>query len=282
MNKKIPAYLTEKGNIIKMLIFTAIFSIIFINIYKPFGSGYWKEVTQTEFFLLSVIVVVAGIGIIALSRLRMFHHARKENGISYWLYFTWIIVEIAIIALIYAFLVKFPFKLSQDFMNLFSSAFLYTLSILLFPYLTTWLYFALQDAERVIDTITKEENFVDLSGNKDQLIHFKDEKGTFKLSVTQKNILFLESMDNYVEINYLTKSKPKKFLLRTSLKQIEETLDPNSFVRCHRSYIINIENVNVLRKDKEGLFLEMDFESIPNIPVSKTYADKLLQIFSKD
>lgn len=280
MNKKIPSYLTEKRNIVEMLVFTTIFSMIFINIYKPFGSEYWKEVTQTEFFLLSTIVVLAGIGILMLSRFIMYRSSQKSN-LTYWQYFIWIIVEIAVIALIYAFLVKFPFKLSHDFINLFSSAFLYTALILLFPYLTTWLYFALRDAEKVIEKMTKEENFVDISDNKDHLIHFKDEKGVFRFSVTQRNILFFESRDNYVEINYLAKSKPTKFLLRNSLKSVEDILIDSSFVRCHRSYIINTGNVKVLRKDKEGVFLELDIEGIPDIPVSKTYADKLLQLFKE-
>ncbi|MDR2979010.1 MAG: LytTR family transcriptional regulator [Bacteroidales bacterium] len=280
MNKKIPAYLTEKGNIVKMLLFTAIFSMVFINIYKPFGSEYWKKVTQTEFFLLSAVVVIAGIGILALSRWIMYKHTREKSTLFYWQYFTWIIAEIAAIALIYTFLIKFPFKLSQDFMTLFSSAFLYTALIILFPYLTTWLYFALQDAEKVIEAMTKDENFVDLNGNKDHLIHFKDEKETFRLSVAQRNLLYFESNDNYLEINYLIKSKPSRFLLRNSLKNIEETLDPRMFVRCHRSYIVNISNVKVLRKDKDGIYLELDIEGIADIPVSKTHSEKFLQLFS--
>lgn len=263
-----------------MLIFTAIFSLIFINIYKPFGSEYWKELSQTQFFLISVIVVVAGIGILTLSRFVMYR-STLYSRLTYWQYFIWCIVEIAFIALLYAFLTKFPFKLSQDFMDLFSSAFLYTALILVFPYLTSWLYFALQDAEKVIDAMTKEEDFVDLTGNKESLIHFKDDKGVLRFSVAHRNILYFESRDNYVIINYLAKSKLERFLLRNSLKNIEDVLN-DSFVRCHRSFIINVENVKVLRKDKDGLFLELDIENTPNLPVSKTYAAKLLQILSKN
>jgi len=35
--EKIPAYLTEKSNIVRLILFTAAFALIFINLYAPFG-----------------------------------------------------------------------------------------------------------------------------------------------------------------------------------------------------------------------------------------------------
>jgi len=44
---------------------------------------------------------------------------------------------------------------------------------------------------------------------------------------------------------------------------------------------VNLDKVKVLRKTKEGIFLEMDALNTPDIPVSKTYYEKVMQKFSK-
>lgn len=42
--RKIPAYYYEKSNLIRLVLFTAFFDLIFINIYKPFSSLTWYPV----------------------------------------------------------------------------------------------------------------------------------------------------------------------------------------------------------------------------------------------
>jgi DNA-binding LytR/AlgR family response regulator len=51
-------------------------------------------------------------------------------------------------------------------------------------------------------------------------------------------------------------------------------------VRCNRSTIVNFDHVKILRKEKEGILLGLDHEQIPDIPVSKTYAEKVVLRFS--
>ena len=44
---------------------------------------------------------------------------------------------------------------------------------------------------------------------------------------------------------------------------------------------MNFQKVKVLRKEKDGLYLEFDNKDIPDIPISKTYAQKVLEHFSE-
>jgi DNA-binding LytR/AlgR family response regulator len=37
--------------------------------------------------------------------------------------------------------------------------------------------------------------------------------------------------------------------------------------------MINIEIIKVLRREKEGLFVEFGVDGVPDIPISKTYAE---------
>jgi len=52
-------------------------------------------------------------------------------------------------------------------------------------------------------------------------------------------------------------------------------------VRCHRSYIVNMDKVKILKKVKGGIVLELDEEETPDIPVSKTYYESFMQKFSQ-
>ncbi len=41
LSNKIPKYVYEKSNIIRLILLTALFALVFINIYKPFNSPNW-------------------------------------------------------------------------------------------------------------------------------------------------------------------------------------------------------------------------------------------------
>ena len=68
-------------------------------------------------------------------------------------------------------------------------------------------------------------------------------------------------------------------LLRNSLKGLEESLADTNVFRCHRSYMVNFDHVKVIRREKEGVFLELGVDGVPDIPLSKTYGDKLTRWF---
>ena len=68
---------------------------------------------------------------------------------------------------------------------------------------------------------------------------------------------------------------PKKVLVRNRLKQVAEQLASTHIQRCHRSYLVNIDHIKVLRREKEGVFVELGIEGVPDVPISKTYSDSI-------
>jgi len=126
-----------------------------------------------------------------------------------------------------------------------------------------------------------EENYFAVQPDKFNLIHFHDDKGTLRLSIKFHNLYYIESSDNYVNIYYENKGRITRFLLRKSMKSIEEHYAEYPLVRSHRSFIVNANKVKVLRKDKEGLFLDLDYLDLPNLPVSKTYFEQVLKLFNQ-
>ena len=281
MNSKIPAYLTEKSNVIRLILFTAAFALLFINIFKPFGSRDWYKISDLKFFVFASLIVLVGMLVVVVSRIIMLVFIRK-NAINYWQYGLWVLAEILSMSMFYALFTKFipEENADRDFMQIFNDSAFHASLILLLPYAILWLYFSWRDKTNMLEKLSQEEQPVEV--HKKNLIAFLDEKGELKISIALENLLYVDSADNYATIHYLNKSKLSHFLIRNSLKWMEEnmTID-RPLVRCHRSYIVNLDKVKVLRKTKDGIYLELDAMNTPDIPVSKTYYERVMNKFSK-
>jgi DNA-binding LytR/AlgR family response regulator len=275
--KPIPHYLSEKGNIVRLVIFTSLFALVFINIYSPFGVDRWFNLTKLEFLTYSSLIILTGVLVVVISRIVMYYTGRKYI-IRIWHYLAWIFAEIMLMSLFYALFEKLVLKDGRILTDLVKLSARNTALVLLLPYSAMWLYFSWRDKKEQIEKMTGIQAF---PGNVRDMIPFYDEKSVLKLSVKKENLLYIESAENYVNICYLNKDKISKYLLRETLKKIEEKFSGTEIIRCHRSYIVNFEKVRVIRKDKDGLKLEFDIPSVIDIPVSKTYVDNVMQTFSR-
>jgi two-component system LytT family response regulator len=84
------------------------------------------------------------------------------------------------------------------------------------------------------------------------------------------SIVFCESDDNYSRL--ILKNK-KKILVTRSLKDIEEMLEPYSFLRVHRSYLVNLNEIDKYIKGKGGYLLMSEGSSVD---VSKNRKESLM------
>jgi hypothetical protein len=275
--KPIPQYLNEKQNIIRLILFTSLFALVFINAYSPFGADRWYDLTRLEFFTYSSLTILLGMLVVVISRILMYRVSKRQT-INLWQYLIWIFAEIFCMALAYALIEKFFLKDARLFTDLVKNSSRNTAMVLLLPYSTSWLYFSWRDKKEQIERLADYPAFFENSRN---MIPFYDDKGILKFSIKKENLLYIESAENYVNICYLNKGKVSKYLLRDTLKKMEENFSGTEIIRCHRSYIVNFEKVKVIRKDRDGLNLEFDNPSVTDIPVSKTYVNAVMQTFSK-
>jgi uncharacterized protein YunC (DUF1805 family) len=259
------------------VLFTALFALVFINIYSPFGADKWFNLTRLEFFTYSSLTILTGVLVVVLSRIIMYQYC-KRHTIMVWQYLVWIFAEILLMALSYALFEKLLLKDVRIFSVLVKLSSRNTALVLLLPYSISGLYFSWQDKKEQIDRLADVQAF---SSNTRNMIPFYDDKGVLKFSIKKENLLYIESAENYVNVCYLNKNKVSKYLLRDTLKKIEENFKGTDIIRCHRSYMVNFDKVKVIKKDKDGLRLELDNPSVIDIPVSKTYVNPVMQTFSK-
>src|SRR5574344_603134 len=98
--KKIPSYIYEKQNIVSLILLTALFALVFINIYKPFSSSSWYNVSEFKFFLFSSLIILTGVLVVVISRIIMYYYGKKRR-IPYTSYAIWILLEIFFMAMFY-------------------------------------------------------------------------------------------------------------------------------------------------------------------------------------
>ncbi|MBN1791420.1 MAG: LytTR family transcriptional regulator [Bacteroidales bacterium] len=286
LERNIPDYLTDKRNIVSFILFTAVFALVFIHIYSPFGVDAWLNVTEVELFVYSSIVILIGMLVIVISRLFMHLRTRKHH-LSYGQYALWIIGEISSLALVYALIQWFFLHVGDNFLAVLRNTIRTTAWIILIPYVIFWLYAALRDKYAALEKIENNLSTQDLPDLTDRrsapglsMVPFRDEKGVLKFSIKKEDLLYIESADNYIMIYYLDGEKPAKYIVRNTLKRIEQELPNAGLVRSHRSYMVNIDRVKVIRKEKEGLVIGFESPAHITVPISKTYLDVFIRKLS--
>ena len=276
----IPSFIYKKKNQIMMVLFVPLFALAFILIYKPLDFNQldekvlpWLNLSPNlKNHILSFCIVLIGMAVAAISRFIMTAYT-KRRAISYQTYIIWVACEIVIMTLIYT-IVSVITSDVEDPTSIFYNTLIKTILILLIPYVMTYVYLIWQERVRELKTIRKrleeDENILQKA-----YIQIFDEKGKMQLSVRREHLLVIESADNYVCVWYMNGDAIRKMMVRTTLKQVAEQLAESNILRCHRSYIINLDRVRVLRREKEGIFVEFGIEGLPDIPISKTYAENI-------
>lgn len=101
------------------------------------------------------------------------------------------------------------------------------------------------------------------------------------IQLVLKDILYISSDDNYVDIHYLKDNTREKEVFRSSLKNIEtQIVNPLSpMKRCHRQYLINSERFQIEKMTSRTMTIVLQgYED--QVPVSKKYIPEMKQHLS--
>ena len=86
--------------------------------------------------------------------------------------------------------------------------------------------------------------------------------------VKHEDLLFVEALKDYVVVH----TRQESYTIHSTMKEVEQKLDPRQFVRVHRSFIVNIDAVESIKYamiTMEGMEKE--------IPVGGSYKELLAQ-----
>ena len=280
MHKPIPAFIYSKANQIFMILFVPLFALVFIGTYRPFNFDRVGEILnphiniadETLILLTALIMAVSGMAVGAVSRLIMGGYT-KRHRLTYLGYIIWILGEIVVMATLFTLFSLFT-DIAKPLPELFRNSFVNTVLIVFIPYTLSYIVFVLRDKMHQLRALRKQ-----IEANETVLqrayIQILDEKDEIRLSIKRENLVLIESADNYVCVYYINGDKTKKTMVRNTLARVAEHLKGTSVVRCHRSYMINLDHAKVMHRDKEGVFIELGIEGVPDVPISRTYSENV-------
>jgi two-component system response regulator LytT len=103
----------------------------------------------------------------------------------------------------------------------------------------------LRASNKVLELFEESSNLPQANVIDDEFIFIKVEYQWVRTSL--KDILYIESLKDYVKIHLVDSQKPILSLI--SLKALEEKLSSSKFMRIHRSYIVSLEKISAISKN---------------------------------
>ena len=123
---------------------------------------------------------------------------------------------------------------------------------------------------------TKAQHLVELERNQTADACHPDSifvKSDYKLvQIELRHILYIEGLKDYVRIQ--TDTPQGGILTLMNMKNIEERLPADTFLRIHRSYIVNINQIKTIERNR------IVFGKV-YIPVSDSYKDRFAEMLEK-
>lgn len=261
------------------------FVFMFLYIFKPFGLN---RISDQIFFVslgygvvCSSILVVLNMGVFS-----GFPNFFKEDVWTTKRELLWTMLTVALIGLgnfFYSILIGIaPF--SFEYLIQFES---YTLAIGVFPITLTILLNQVRlkskfenESQKINTFIEETKESIEVTGADSSLVTILSESGTDELKIAAHDILYIKAADNYIEIFYLKESNVIRKLIRNSLKNIAINLAfDNTFLRCHKSYIINLQKVDHVTGNAQGYKLHVPGAD-ELVPVSRSNNETVKKYFA--
>ncbi len=297
--KKLPHYLIEKNNLIVQVTISVLFAIAFLAVYIPLSdtTTAWFSLEEQDKFIYTAFFIIFSTIFLIFSRVMMFYMSKRLIRFTLPIFILWNIAEIILIGLFHAY-ISLRIMHIEEYTHalIIGKSILITFIALAFPFIVTDLSFALLDAQRVLkiarrviqsndnsSTQTTSKNTTtepSVTENPD-IINFNDYTGAPKFAVKLENIYYIKAEGNYVNVYYNNKGGISTFVLRNKIQAIEDDFKGTPLMRCHRTYIVNSNNIKLLRNDADGYYIDFNQTGLEPVPVSNTYREKIVKRFTE-
>jgi len=101
--------------------------------------------------------------------------------------------------------------------------------------------------------------------------------GPRTMVVDLSSVDWMEAADNYVRLHV----KEREYLLRETLSGLEGQLDPERFVRIHRSAIVPVDRIGSIRPQTHG-DAEIELRNGTRLTVTRTWRDRLKRALGRE
>lgn len=243
-----------------------LFYCLFTLAYNPFEITEYLAVGKGYFTVNLIFTTLILLGVMVISRM-LLYILRHVLEMNWALYILWCVGEVVATGLLWSILPGIEWQSAIPYFTVMTTGILYLAGIVVFPYAIITMGIQLHVFGGSKLPVPEDDK---------SLVRFLDDQKRLKFIISSTAILFIEAEDNYVHIVHLDNGRAKDFTLRSSMRALEETLTKHGLVRCHRSYFVNPDHVELVRKDMNGYAqAKLDRDGLEPIPVSKKYYDSL-------
>lgn len=294
MYSKIRAFLRQPFpfsiSLIRLLLLcltTGLFVAVFLLIFKPFGSGDYILEDRTwiiwGYGFVTALILLADMLVLPAVFPKFFDETKwtVSKGIGFQF---WHIISIGTANLFYA-----AFVGGKGIRLLSIPSFLLqALAVGFFPIIfgvfsiqTLLLKRYAESTRRLNDHILASESRTTENGRDSRIVVISSESEKEEIEIRLRDLLFIKSADNYIEIYRSENDQINRILLRSSLKRIEWKLkDLPSLFRCHRAFLVNINNISRVTGNSQGY--RLIFKGVEDsIPVSRYTSKDLFKLIAR-
>jgi hypothetical protein len=272
-----PFYFNDELKNILLSFITSLFVIVFLFIYEPFRVFNEGQTAQQVWLAGLITFSILLLNILLIPRvLPTIFEPSEWNVWKYILFNFWLLLSIGLANT----LVNLLFFCTRK--PVFEVVLYTNLQVVLigiFPlFFVTFLVRNQMLAENLKNALAankKIEAIQAFDNEKDSEIIIQTETNE-TLSLKLNDFVFAEAQNNYTMIYYYHKKTFSKKLLRLTLKNLENQFHNQFFIRCHRSYLVNVKAIHKIKGNANGYKLMM-LDNLPEIPVSRAKGKEIIK-----
>lgn len=261
--------------LVASIVFMPAFFVAFCLLYDPFDIlEYYSFGSFSYSFHLSMLCCI--MLLIFIPTKLLLRRMTRTYAFHMSQYVLWCTAELFVCACFMALYTQLFLNYEDGWFQSLAVCLKYSFLILSYPAAFTALAWLLTERRRIEEKEQEAAKARETRNSDVGLVRLYDEHRRLKLTISPSSILYARSDSNYVSIFYTDTGRAKEYVLRSSMKSVEESLARFGIARCHRSFLVNPKHVSMLGKGDDGFtYATIDFPGTPKIPVSRQYCDSL-------
>lgn len=277
LNKPFPFIEQTNHKVIVSLMFS-VFVYVFLIVFQPFNISniqYYKPIFILGFFAITFFVLLFGLLLIPFFFRKYFNPDNwtiKKNLI----FISLIILIITVLNWLY------NSTIGENITTQFSLLYFIFITVSVGAFPVVLLNFLVekyfnkrnQNIAESFNTNIDEQS----RSNNSQIITIISENNNETIRIGLDQLLCIKSEGNYVNVFYKINNGIERKLIRNSISKIlEQLIIFKQINRCHRSFIVNFDNVESVRGNARNFNLQIKNLDFP-IPVSRSFPKHLISL----
>lgn len=266
-----------------MVIFSGLFVGLFIFLFQPFGLNQLNIKYKSVFLL--------GYGLVTSAALVIYMYVFPLFARGFFCEKNWtigkeilnLLMIVSVIGLGNYFYSGIYFNVANNWLFGIISFQAFTLLIGLFP-ITAWTLLSynrylknnLKAAGLVNESILEDKKQVPKAHPSQKIKLTSTNQGDEPVDVMLDDFLFVRSDGNYLDVYFIEEDRTQHSLIRNTLVNFESMLSDYfpPLIRCHRSYLINLDQIENVDGNAQGLIVKLK-NCDEKVPVSRKYIEEL-------